>query len=89
MPCIIKVTIKNTENNLKHKELSYDIDELYENPFIKKLVDDTIKKFTGEIETVRVSINLDFEEYNGQKERNVRRSESEASTGQGYESENG
>ena len=65
MPCIIKVTVKNSENNLKHKELSYDIDDLYENPFIKKLVDDTIKKFNEEVETTRVSITLDFEEYNG------------------------
>lgn len=67
MPSIIKVTVKNSENNLKHKELSYDIDELYENPFIKKLVDDTIRKFNEDVESVRVSINLDFEEYNGRQ----------------------
>lgn len=69
MPCIIKITVKNSQNNLKHKELSYDLDELYENPYLKKLVDHAIKDFNDEVEGVRMTITLDFEE-NNEKEHN-------------------
>ena len=71
MPCIIKITVKNSEKNLKHKDLSYELDELYENTYLKNLVDHVVKDFNDEVEAVRMTITLDFEGNDGKSEKQL------------------
>jgi hypothetical protein len=62
MVCIVKITIKNEEKSLKQKHLIYDsFTASQDDPLLQDLIRDAKKEFNDDIESVKVTIQLDIE----------------------------
>ncbi len=62
MPSEVTVTVKNEEKKLVTNHLIYEIFTASENdPIVRQLIDDTVKQFKDEVQSVRVKINLEIQ----------------------------
>lgn len=56
----IAVTVKNDDKTLTKKELIYEPYAVHEeDPTIKALMDETVKEFNAEVESVKVKITME------------------------------
>lgn len=61
MPSEITITVKNEEKKLVTNHLVYEIFTASENdPIVRQLIDDTVKQFKDDVDSVRVRINLEI-----------------------------
>lgn len=62
MVCIVKITVKNEEKNLKQKHLIYDSFTVsLSDPLLHQLIRDAKKEFNDDIESIKVTITMDIE----------------------------
>lgn len=58
----LTVVIKDPEKTLRTKYLSYDKYEVSEHdPYIKDCIEQTLKNFAGQHESIQIKINLEVE----------------------------
>lgn len=56
----VTITVKNDEKRLSTEHLIYDEFQACEtDPILRDLIDDTVKQFGDEVESVKVRINLE------------------------------